>query len=240
MTTEIARLQPNPYEAYGNSAATRSTVGRLLKFTKFGEYIAGVENEEIPSGTKLVAHMPSLLVGFIKWENNRPIAQNMGAIGDGFVPPKRKELGDTDQSLWERYDDNKPRDPWQFSNYLVFVNLDTSDLFTFATSSRGGLDAIGELSKTYGKRLRQVPNELPLVELDCGSYQHSNKSYGEIRFPVFKIVGWVSNEQLAPLVGGPVNLAANDNKPAAIAAANDNKPAETVAPAAAVKNKVPR
>ena len=93
----------------------------------------------------------------------------MGAIGEGFAPPKRNELGDTDQSLWERYDDDRPRDPWQFSNYVVLVNVDTSDLFTFTTSSRGGLNAIGELSKVYGKRIRQTPDELPLVELGCGS-----------------------------------------------------------------------
>jgi hypothetical protein len=232
MPSEIARLQPNFYEAYGESAATRNIVGRLLKFTKFGEYTAGVENEEIAAGTKLVAHMPSLLVGYIKWEANRPVAQVMGAIGDGFAPPKRNELGDTDQSLWEHYDDDRPRDPWQFSNYLVFVNLDTSDLFTFTTSSRGGLNAIGELSKTYGKRIRQAPDELPLVELECGSYQHSNRNYGEIRFPIFKIVSWVSSKQLAHLVGtaNDNTPVANDNEPAAIA-----PPAETVATLATKK-----
>ena len=230
MPSEIAKLQPNYYEAYGEATANRNIVGRLLKFTKFGEFTAGVENEEIPTGTKLVAHMPSLLAGFIKWENNRPIAQVMGAIGEGFAPPKRGELGDTDQSLWEHYDDDRPRDPWQFSNYLVFVNLDTSDLFTFTTSSRGGLNAVGELSKTYGKHIRQAPDELPLVELGCGSYQHSNRSYGEIRFPIFKIVAWLPSQRLAQLVGTANDNApvANDNQPDAIA-----PPAETVAASAA-------
>ena len=73
MSTEIAELQPNPYEAYGEAAVSRNIVGRLLKFTKFGEFVAGVENEEIPSGTKLVAHMPSLLVGYI---NGRTTARS--------------------------------------------------------------------------------------------------------------------------------------------------------------------
>jgi hypothetical protein len=234
MPSEIAKLQPNFYEAYGESAAARNIVGRLLKFSKFGEYNAGIENEEIAIGTKLVAHMPSLLVGYIKWENNRPIAQVMGAIGDGFTPPKRNELGDTDPSLWEHYDDDRPRDPWQFSNYLVLVNLDSSDLFTFTTSSRGGLNAVGELSKIYGKHIRQAPDELPVVELGCGSYQHSNRSYGEIRFPIFKAVGWVPSKRLAHLVGAANDnaSAANDNRPAAIAS-----PAETVA-SPAMKDKV--
>jgi hypothetical protein len=244
VSTEIAKLQPNFYEAYGEATANRDIVGRLLLFSKFGEYNAGAEKEEIAIGTKLVGHMPSLLVGHVKWENNRPIARKMGAVGEGYVPD-RNTLGDNDKSLWERYDDGRLRDPWQFTNYLVFVNLDTSDLFTFATSTQGGLGAIGELSKVYGKHIRQAPDELPLIELGCGSYQHSNRSYGEIRFPIFKIVGWLPSERLSHLVGNANdNVAvANDNKPAAIAApaetittAKDKAPAETVA-TPATKNK---
>src|SRR5262249_31529942 len=81
-------------------------------------------------------------------------------------------------------------DPWQFQNDIVMVAVDGGKLYTFTTSSRGGLNAVGELCKAYGKQVRQHPNKLPVIALDVGSYQHSNRSYGRIKFPVFKIVDW--------------------------------------------------
>jgi hypothetical protein len=43
-------------------------------------------------------------------------------------------------------------------------------LYTFATSSRGGINAIGMLSKEYGKNMRVDPEALPIVELDSDSW----------------------------------------------------------------------
>jgi hypothetical protein len=73
----------------------------------------------------------------------------------------------------------RERDPWQFSNYLILKTPGEKGddaLFTFTTSSRGGLNAIGELCKAYGKAMRQRPDELPVIALGVGSYQHSNKA----------------------------------------------------------------
>jgi hypothetical protein len=47
----------NPFLQYGRAAAGRSFIGTLLKFNKFGEYVAGQDNEEIALGTKCAAHI---------------------------------------------------------------------------------------------------------------------------------------------------------------------------------------
>src|SRR5262249_57873551 len=65
----------------------------------------------------------------------------------------------------------------------------------------GGLNAIGELSKTYGKHIRVSPDDLPAIELNRGSYQHPNRTYGEIRYPIFRPVGWVPKESIIKLIG---------------------------------------
>jgi len=65
-------------------------------------------------------------------------------------------------------------------------------LYTFISSSRGGLSAVGVLSQRYGRKIREDDQALPVVELDKSSYKHSNKLYGEIYTPVFKIVGWAT------------------------------------------------
>jgi hypothetical protein len=189
------------FEKYGEAATQRNFVGRLLKFNKYGEFRAGQDEQEIPRGTVLAAMMPTLCVGFVKWIDNQRAEVIMGPVAEGFMPPKRAELGNTDPSSWDTFDDGRPRDPYQFSNSLVFADLETNELFTFSTGSKGGLSAIGELSKAYGRHIRTNPDELPLIELDVGSYQHSNRSYGEIRFPIVKMKGWIHADKLPPIDG---------------------------------------
>ncbi len=205
MSTDIAEANSkNPFEAYGEGVTQRNIVGTLLKFSK-GDYLAGQGNDEIPVGTKMVANMDSLLVGWIRWANNKPTDQQMGAVIEGFQPAKRVDLGDNDKAQWDVDDQGQQRDPWQFSNYLVLANPETKELYTFTTSSRGGLNAIGELSKTYGKEMRQRPNEWPVIALNIDSYNHPNKQFGRIKIPVFSITGWVTKTETQQLA-----IAANE------------------------------
>ena len=197
---EVSQATQNFFEKYGKAVTMHSIVGRLLTFNKFGEYRAGQEKEEIECGTRMAAHMNSLCVGFQKWEDNRPTDQTMGPIAKGFVPPKREELGDTDKSRWDTFDDGRPKDPWQFTNTIVLVELDdTANMYTFSTASRGGLDAIGQLSLKYGERLRAHPDEVPVVELDRDAYKHADRKVGEVRVPILKIVDWIPLKDLPPL-----------------------------------------
>jgi hypothetical protein len=183
----------NAFEDYGNAVSQKSIVGDLLKFSK-GDYLAGEDEREVPIGTKIVFNMDQLMVGWIKWEDNKPVQQLMGPIAEGFKPEARRDLGDDDKTLWEEDSNGKQRDPWQFSNYVVCkevgTNGDTEHLYTFATSSKGGLNAIGEVCKVYGKEMRSRPDEYPIVELGLNSYKHSNPEYGRIKVPVLKVVGW--------------------------------------------------
>lgn len=188
----VAANQGNFFESYGEQVSQKSIVGTLLKFSK-GDFLAGEHNEDIPVGTKMVVNMDQLLVGWIRWANSKPTDQIMGLVKNGYQAPKRNTLGDHDEAEWEVDNNGKARDPWQFSNYVVMQDADVpgdAGLYTFATSSRGGLNAVGELCKAYGKIGRMKPGEYPVVALKVGSYEHSDKSYGRIKYPVFDIVGW--------------------------------------------------
>jgi hypothetical protein len=191
----VATQESNPWLDYGNSATGTRIVGQLLKFSKFGQWTAGQDNIEIPMGTRMIAHAIEIYVGWIKWQDNKPVEQLMHKLGDGIKPPSRAELGDTDSAAWDIGIDDRPRDPWQFSNYLVLMD-DDGGLYTFATASKGGIQAVGSLAKAYGLRMRQHPNELPVVELGWDSYDHPNKAYGEIRYPVFEITSWVDRDAI--------------------------------------------
>jgi hypothetical protein len=205
MSTDIEKPERNFFELYAEIVSRAALVGDLLRFSKYGEFKAGRDKYDVPVGTVLVAHMPTLTIGYIKWIENRPVDHKMGLVADGFVPPKRETLGDLDKDQWERWergddDDDRPRDPWQPTNYLVMSDPETKALYTFSTTSKTGFSSLGELVKAYGQRMRQFPDEYPAVELQRRHY--NDPRYGEVRFPGFKVVDWVDGAPYAALLNG--------------------------------------
>jgi hypothetical protein len=192
----VATKAGNYFVDYGKVAGGQSSiVGQLLKFTK-GDYLSGQDNDEVAADTKVIVNMESLLVGWQRWEDNKPVDSEMGPLVEGFQPPKREALGHNDKNQWETDDNDKPRDPWQFSNLVLMRSLGKNgELYTFAASSKGATGAIGRLCSAYGKEMREHGDEWPVVTLGVDSYQHKVKSYGKISVPVFKIVDWVSKSE---------------------------------------------
>src|SRR5580765_8197501 len=96
----VAASAENYFAAYGEQVSQKSIVGQLLKFSK-GDYLVGEDNDEVPLGTRYIVNMDELLVGWIRWSENRPTDQVMGKVSDGYQPPRRNELGDNDKAQWE-------------------------------------------------------------------------------------------------------------------------------------------
>ena len=191
----------DPYAAYGEQA----TSNKVFITFKNGEYLYGADQDEIPVGSRFIANMAGLRIGWKHWSGKKVTEERMGLLAEGFHPPARHELGDFDQSLWELDDKRQPRDPWQQTNELVLRGLETGDEFVFATSGRGGIGAIGELCKAFGKLYRQKPGMAPVIELTNDHYNH--KVYGKTYVPVLKLVDWVREpdgvEERAETVAAP-------------------------------------
>jgi hypothetical protein len=204
----------NVFEAVGDAMARGGAIiGSLLKFSK-GDWLAGPDGEEIAAGTELVAVVPGTLDGWVRWEDNRPVEQIMGLLVEGFVPPVRSTLGHDDKSVWEIDAAGKPRDPWQPTIYMPMSSLNAEKVFTFTTSSDGGRrHAVGPLCKEYGGRIRQHPDELPIVKLHQGSYLHSDRSIGRIKYPELPASRWVKADKylaaVADVAGRPLKLLEN-------------------------------
>lgn len=196
-TAVAANTGYNAYEQYGNAVSSRAIVGDLLKFQK-GEYTSGQNDDEVEIGTKLVANMDDLAVGWVKWWDGKPADHIMGRVAEGYQPDKRNALGDLDKTEWETDKEGRPQDPWQQTNYLLLKDVDGDEVYTFATSSAGGRNAIADLCKQFGKAMRQHPDEHPIIELDTDSYRH--KEYGKVHVPKLSIVGWVSKDGFAEAV----------------------------------------
>jgi hypothetical protein len=186
--TSLATDGPDPFEAYANAVAPRTIIGTLLRFSK-GDYVAGEEGKEILKGSTFLANVDELLAGWIKWSGGKPVEHRMVRVAEGLTLPKREALGDSDTSDWET-DEGVPRDPWQFTNYLPLLD-EQGKIFTFATSSRGGLTAVGDLTRRYARHRRAGHRDVhPMIALDVGSYLHQNREYGRIKYPLFTPMGW--------------------------------------------------
>src|ERR1700730_19420433 len=91
----------------------------------------------------------------------------------------------------------------------------THELFTFATSSKGGLGAVVELSKAYGKMMRQRPDHIPIVKLGFGSYKPRDLTRIRVKFPIFEVTGWTDKQPYLNLL--EPSGASEADSPAALA-----------------------
>src|SRR6266550_4772436 len=128
----------DPYSSYG---ARVDKTGAYLSF-KNGEYNYGKIGAKLELGTRMVADMPGLRVGWKCWKGGRVVADLMNLLTDNDIA-LRRNLGDDDQDLWDCDERGQPRDPWQFVNELTLCR-DDGENFVFSTSSRGGIGAIGK------------------------------------------------------------------------------------------------
>ena len=202
-------------QKYLDEVAPANIVGRLIKFSREGKFIFGDTDEEVPETTEFIALCDQTVVGYIKFfaDGETPPARVMGLLYGGFVMPVRTTLGDMDESQWSDGLDGEPEDPWKHQQLLVLQQAGTSELFTFATVSKGGRRAVGNLLRHYDRIQRLSPDELPVVRLKPGGYIPRDPRRGDWQpVPMFTVVGRAPRDSAAkPDTGVAADL--NDQIP---------------------------
>lgn len=190
-TTAVAAPDTRtPQQQYLDEIAPAAIVGRLIKFGKDGTFITADDDGEVSEGTDFTVLADQTLIGWLRFHNDgTPPDRVMGLLYDGFRMPARAELGDTDKADWPAGLSGLPEDPWRHHIYLVLQHADTAELFTFATSSMTGRRAVGNLLRHYDRTRRTHPDELPVIKLKVGGFQHRDERIGWVSTPVFAVVG---------------------------------------------------
>jgi hypothetical protein len=182
--------QRDSVQQYLDEVAPASIVGRMIKFSKEGQFTTHDDGEPIPEDAEFVALCDQTLVGRVKFNGDgEPPDRIMGLLYDGFQMPPRESLGDLDESKWPIGLDNLPADPWQHQMYLVLQNTTTMEMFTFVTSSKTGRRAVGNLLRHYDRVRKAHPDDCPVVRLKVGGFPHSDDRVGWVKVPVFVVVG---------------------------------------------------
>ena len=170
--------------------APATIVGRMIKFSKEGKYVTSDDGTTIADSAVFIALVDQMLAGRVKFNGpGEPPTRHMGLPFEGYVPPPREILGDTDRSTWEIGLDGQPADPWQDHRYMVLQHAETQELFTFVTSSKTGRRAVGNLVTHYTRLQRSHPDHYPLIKLTRGGFDHKDPRVGRVHTPNFAIAG---------------------------------------------------
>lgn len=178
-------------EALGGFSANKNALlGKaLLRLTKTGQWVFGIDNEMLPVGTKLIANPMSISSGYVAWwmgkiegEIMQPLSMGpvdhskLGPVNSGGIPPGKTQASGKG---WET----------QASIDLITTG-DTPLQLVYKTSSMGGMRELLTLAGEISFGLTEDPRRAyPVIELAIDSYMH--KEFGKVFTPLLPIVGWL-------------------------------------------------
>jgi hypothetical protein len=193
------------YEAPDNpwaEAAASVEGGAYLKFNgNTGEFTYGADDVALEYGSQVVADLFNVSFGWICWKDGDPVEEVLVKILDG-KPPLEHNL--TDHSPYDSDDDG-----WREATALPMVLLcngesDDSEAglkLNFKGSSGSSVRGVRKLSGAFGKLFREHQGEFPVIELNAEQFAAKEKKYGKKYAPIFTIKGWISEDELAGIVG---------------------------------------
>jgi hypothetical protein len=187
--------------------------GRLIKFsTKTGNYTAIDDGSEVDTSAHFAALCDQVMVGWIKFnEDGEPPEKIMGLPSEGFLPPPREVIGDTDESAWPVGLNGEPSDPWKHQQLLPLQDTKTQEVLVFTTLTATGHRSVARLLQHYRRIRRAAPDELPVVQLRVGGFRHRDARVGMVATPEFRIVGRIKRDGTPVTMPDPDDL--NDSLP---------------------------
>ena len=187
MSNNLTAVQTD--DGWGDTAA--ESAERVIKGTliKFGDWrwTKGKEGTEIKEGTALI--VLGTAAAQVKWVGGKPVEYRMRQAGHRLL--ERNELGDLDEGLWEFGPDGQPKDPWQNTRFVYFVDPLTAEAYTFSTSTKGGRQAVIDLAEQIQRVRCARPGAVPVVELRAAPMP---TKFGKKSKPFFKVIDWRGGE----------------------------------------------
>ncbi|HEY2530298.1 MAG TPA: hypothetical protein VGJ20_20570 [Xanthobacteraceae bacterium] len=173
-------------KAISDEAASEGGFQPMIKFKK-GDYLC--DGEEVPLGTRYIAHAIGWTKTWVKFENRTVVDRKVYRVARKERCPERDQLPDLDEKFWGPGLDGRPADPWVLQYLLPMEDETTGEVRIFVGSSFGGRRAVAELCTAYGRRAaKQGGSGQPIVELQ--TVDMPTKNYGDVPRPKFEIVGW--------------------------------------------------
>lgn len=183
-------------------------------FMKFdgntGEYSYGADDEALEIGAELAVNMRSAEWGWVIWVDGDVLHEEM-------VPMT------TRQPAKHNLPDHGPygEDDGPSEQYTIDMKmLDEPGVeMVFQANNNSKRRAMAALMKDFAASFRMHPGEVPIIELGEREFETTTKGKGKGRkiikhAPSFKIVAWISEEELLAMSEGAPEDYPDDDKPA--------------------------
>ena len=172
-------------------AGAAPTSDLYLKMTKIGEWVFGVEDDELEEGAVLAVNPMGFQHGFTAWgtEEHGNLGTNVGEVMVGANQPLPSEVDLPDvKGRWTK----------QIGVQFRVTNGEDEGLqLLWKANSLGARKAYAQLVNAVVARIQEGKSDIvPLVELGTDSYKH--KTYGKIFTPEITIVGWTTMDGATP------------------------------------------
>jgi hypothetical protein len=210
MTNEVA-TRPNSYIAntddyYAALAAEAETYkggGGGVLFLKFngndGYYSYGADDVDLPLGTRAAMDPQSLKRGWICWVDGKVKEEVMMSLVEG-APPAKHQL--TDHGPYGE------DDGWSEQKTIEFKTIEGDEgpvALLFQANNGSKMRALEALMKDFARSYKNHPGQVPIIEIDEREFEAKPKNGGRKvtkHAPVFKIVDWMSHDDLLALSEG--------------------------------------
>jgi hypothetical protein len=155
----------------------------------------GLHDEEVlKTGTEIIIYMPSLQHGWQRRRNGDVVESALVTVESEQAAPRRADLGDRDESLWNIGKFGQPQDPWERVVLFCCSIIGDGRLLSFTANTSSGRDTIAPVCKEYGHIIDDHPELRPIVELDCWD---DPNNWSSNFMPRFRLTGWDSAWSLA-------------------------------------------
>lgn len=216
-STTALTTTDDPTQDYLNEFATATTPGTAIRFNgKDGKYVKldGSVLADTETAT-FVFLSDQVWGGWIKFdrEGETPPVRIQGVISEGFRPPPRESLDESDPELWAVGLSGKPEDPWKHQVVILLQNCESGELLAFHASNPTSRSACFDLMSHCQRRKRTGHDDYPLVRLKTGSYERRDPPKVKVLKPVFAVVGHQPKTAMIEKTDATVNADMSDSIP---------------------------
>lgn len=191
--------------------------GAFLKFSgNTGQFT--YKGQIIEHGSTFAFNMIEMKRGWVCWKDKKVADQHMVRVLSNDQPPEFSELKD--------YGPYREGEGWSEQVGVPVRDLEGGEQLEMNLSSIGGRNALVRLADEFGQKVRMNMDEegnpkVPIVEITAQSFE-SQKAAGTKWAPIFKIVDWMSVEELSELANAAGNPADEQDGPTSGAAASES------------------
>jgi hypothetical protein len=174
------------------AAEAANDLGTLLKFAK-GVWSLG--EDKAPAGAEFIAAPEAVVIGWVRFDNQRVAERILKRPGDKRRLPDRDELSMADKSEWPLDTKGAPKDPWVRQHYLPLIDGDgvrqKAGLGAFKPNGNGRRksmsadELIARVTQVAGGALDK-PADKPKLGKVVATYDYTDAN-GELLYQVLRL-----------------------------------------------------